>query len=363
LDLNNLNIDLKTLLRYEEDGWIVKQSHPSLPLYIWNYSRTCQYESNWDEVTMNCRALVTDFDGNIIARGFKKFFNLEEHKDNEIPNESFDVYEKLDGSLILAFQYNNNWVISSKGSFNSEQAIAAEKLFYELGYHEVFDNEGYTHVFEYISDSNRIVVKYDKNRLVLLAMIEAKTGNELNIDVIASNFFQKEMGFIDVVKKYDGISDYRKLRELFSGDNREGFVVKFKSGFRVKLKYEEYVRLHRIITNVTSYDIWETLKEGNDIEDLLQNVPDEFDSWVRNLINELNIKYNVIYNEYYNIFDSIKNKLNIHSLDKKAFAEEALKYNYSSILFNLNTGKSIDKVIWTIIKPKFEKPFKSIINE
>jgi RNA ligase len=351
LDSNNLNINLITLLEYEEKGLIVKQSHPSLPLYIWNYSRTCQYESKWDEVTLNCRSLITNFDGNIIARGFKKFFNFEEHKENELPNESFEVYEKLDGSLILAFQYNNNWIISSKGSFTSEQAIAAEKLFYKLDYDKKFDNR-LTLIFEYIGLNNRIVCEYPfEENLILIGLYNKNI--EINIDQLR---FDND---INIVKKYDAISDYRKLRELFSGDNREGFVVKFKSGFRVKLKYEEYVRLHRIITNITSYDIWQTLKDNKDIEDLLENVPDEFDTWVRNLINDLDNKYVQIYNEYLEIYNSII----VNNLDKKAFAEEALKYKYSSILFSLNTGKSVDKIIWTIIKPKFEKPFKSIINE
>lgn len=349
MDLNKLNIDLKTLLRYEEEGWIVKQLHPSLPLYIWNYSRTCQYESNWDEVTLNCRALVTDFDGNIISRGFKKFFNLEEHKDNDFPNESFDVYEKLDGSYIGCFYYNNKWIIYSKGSFTSEQAIAAEKLFYELEYDKKFDTR-LTLIFEYIGLNNRIVCEYPfEENLILIGLFNKDI--ELNIDQLRFD------NSINIVKKYDGISDYKKLRELFSGDNREGFVVRFKSGFRVKLKYEEYVRLHRIITNVTSYDIWETLKEGKDVEELLQNVPDEFDSWVRNLINELNNKFKNKKAEIENEFWLI--------LNKKEIAENFKKSDYTHFLFKrLNTySKEFDEMIWDNIKPKFEKPFKSIINE
>lgn len=354
---NKLNINLDILLKYEEDGWIVKQSHPSLPLYIWNYSRNCQYKSYWNEITLNCRSLVTDFEGNIVARGFKKFFNLEEHKENEIPNESFEVYEKLDGSLILAFQYNNNWIICSKGSFVSEQAVAAEKLFYKLNYNSYFrNNYGHTYIFEYLSDWNRIVVKYNEERLVLIALVDSKTTNEINIQPLASDFFRKEVGFVDIVKKYDGISDYRKLRELFSGDNREGFVVKFKSGFRIKLKYEEYIRLHRIITNITSYDIWETLKTGGDIEQLLDNVPDEFDNWVKNKVNEIN-------NEFRNLKKEIEKEF-WGLINKKDIAEKFKKSNYTHYLFKrLNTySEELDEMIWNNIKPKFEKPFNSKIK-
>jgi RNA ligase len=363
---NNLNIDINTLLKYEADGLIVKQSHPSLPLYIWNYSRTCQYESKWDEITLNCRALITDHDGNIVARGFKKFFNIEEHKQEDIPNEPFEVFEKLDGSLILGFQYNNQWIFSSKASFTSDQAIASEKLFYELNYNKALSKrEGITHVFEYLSDTNRIVVKYDKDRLVLLTMIENKTANEVNIQPLASDLFQKEVGFVDVVKKYDGINDYKTLREVFNGDNREGFVVRFQSGFRIKLKYEEYVRLHRIITNISSYDIWEYLKDDKDIETLLQNVPDEFDTWVKNKIRDLRYNYYSVYNYLGKIHDYYRyGKYNDVDPEpsKKDFALHITKNidkKYHGILFAMwDRNKELEnELIWKLVKPKYEKPF------
>lgn len=349
MDLNNLNIDLITLFNYEEKGLIVKQSHPSLPLYVWNYTRTCQYESKWDEVTLNCRSLITDFDGNIISKGFSKFFNLEEHKDNEIPNEPFDVYEKLDGSYIGAFYYENQWIIHSKGSFISEQAIAASKYFFKNNYDKLFDTK-LTLIFEYVGINNRIVCNYPfEENLILIGLFNK--DNEINIDQL------KLDNNINIVKKYDGINDFKTLRDVFNGDNREGFVIRFKSGFRIKIKYNEYVRLHRIINNITSYDIWEHLKSGNDIESLLENVPDEFDQWVRNIIDKLNNNYINTSNFYYSTYNEIIN--NIISTDKKTFALEAKKYPNNSLLFYINNGKNISDKIWDIIKPKFEKSFKN----
>ena len=95
--MSYVNLDLFD--EYVEKGLLIKQTHPTLPLTIWNYSRTCQYDRLWDDVTMACRGLVTDDAGKIIAKPFPKFFNYEEHTAEEIPNELFDVYEKMDGSL------------------------------------------------------------------------------------------------------------------------------------------------------------------------------------------------------------------------------------------------------------------------
>ena len=109
------------LNKYYEEGLVYKQVHPTLPLTIWNYTEKVQYDNLWDGVTIQTRGLVTDDEGNIIARPFKKFFNIEEKR--YVPTEKFDVYEKLDGSLGILFNYKGEWIMSTRGSFISEQAI------------------------------------------------------------------------------------------------------------------------------------------------------------------------------------------------------------------------------------------------
>jgi RNA ligase len=355
-----MNLTLTILNEYLDKDLIVRQSHPELPLYIWNYSRKTQYESLWDEVTLTCRGLVTNHDGKIIARSFKKFFNLEEGR--HTPTKDFKVYKKEDGSLILAFQYNGKWVFTSKGSFTSPQAIAAEELFYKLGYHECLDNLDYTHVFEYCSDWNRIVVRYDKERLILLSMINNRTGKDLdNIQVLGSDFFLKEVGFVDVVKQYDGIDDYHQLKNMV-GDNEEGFVVLFSNGDRVKVKGEEYVKLHRIITNISSYDIWEYLKEHKKMDELLVNVPDEFDTWVKNKIRDIDYSYYLEYEHCVKIHDNFRYNTTESDLSKKDFAlhiQKSVDKKYHGALYAIWDGNFglVDTIIWNLVKPKYEKPF------
>jgi len=103
-----MNLDLNILNKYISEGLVVKNDHPTLPISIYNYSRTCQYENKWDEITKMCRGLILDQEGNVIAKGFNKFFNMEEHQPEEIPNETFEVFEKLDGSLGILFWYQGH---------------------------------------------------------------------------------------------------------------------------------------------------------------------------------------------------------------------------------------------------------------
>jgi hypothetical protein len=260
---------LETLNKYYEDGWLIKQTHPTLPLTIWNYSQTTQYEGKWDEITLQCRGLVTDDMGNVVARPFKKFFNMEEGK--HTPTEEFDVYEKMDGSLIIVFWYDGGWVVASRGSFISDQAIGASKIFFEGLDHNF--SIGITYLFEFTAKWNRIVVDYgDEDNLTLLGAIRTDDETE-------ATYEQLEMiargANCDVVKRYDGIKDYSTLKGIIK-DNQEGFVIRFSNGERMKIKGEEYLRLHKIMTEISTKSVWEVLSNGDNMEDLLKDVPDEF---------------------------------------------------------------------------------------
>src|SRR5262249_59949112 len=68
-------------------------------------------------------------------------------------------------------------------------------------------------------------------------------------------------------------------------DGREGLVVWFpQTDVRVKLKYEEYVRLHRIVTGLNARSVWENI---DTLDALVESLPDEFHGWVRTVAKEL----------------------------------------------------------------------------
>jgi len=343
--------DIDILNDYIEKGLVVKNDHPTLPLSIYNYSRTTQYEGKWDNITKSCRGLILDREGNVVAKSFDKFFNLEEHKPEEIPNEDFEVYEKLDGSLGILFWYQGKWILASKGSFISDQAIKGKNIL-NSKYNVEPIPKGYTTLVEIIYPENRIVCSYGNDEvLVVLSMVSNASGKELDYDSLLK--INEETG-LPVIKKYDGIQDYKTLKTLISKD-REGYVVRFRNGFRIKIKGDEYVRLHRILTGFSNVDIWEYLKDKKDLNELLDKVPDEFDAWVRNTVNELNSQFEGIEKEYQWIFKVTKRVEGIE--DRKIFAEYAMRYKHPSILFSMLDNKNYDEIIWKLIRPQYSKPF------
>ena len=416
-----MKYDLTLLADYISKGLVIGQTHPTLPLAIFNYSRECQYNGMWDDITLNCRGLVLDTEGNVVAKPFPKFFNYEEIKDDKyahcegcrrvgmincahpeecggwemrsvIPNELFEVYEKMDGSLGIIFYYerklsleeryniwfNNNyetgmerffdpnnlpdfddpyyeptpttkgeWHITTRGSFTSEQAIKGKELL-DKSNTEYGLIPGYTYLVEIIYPENRIVVDYgDAEKLVVLGAYNNETGKEVKVDEMVNEGWE-------VVMKYKTWGeDWETLKKEISKNN-EGYVIRFSGGMRMKIKGDEYVRLHRILTNFSTKDIWELLKNGEPLEPFLDRVPDEFDAWVKEVVGDLQTRYDNILKDYRIIMDDI------YDADKKVFAERAKRYPHPSLLFALYDGKneSAYDYVWKLLKPKYEKPFK-----
>ena len=396
---------LEILQKYHTDGLLHKQTHPTLDLTIWNYSPKVQYEKLWDDITLQCRGLVTNSKGEIVARPFKKFFNYEEHKPEDIPNEDYVVYEKMDGSLGILFYYkeeltderryniwfNNNyetgmerffdpnnlpdfenpyyeptpktkgeWILATRGSFTSPQAIKGKEI---LDRHDISalrkDN---TYLFEIIYPENRIVVDYgDEEKLVVIGGIHTETGEEIPD---SSLFWMQNAGF-EVVTTYKTWGEgYDLLKEEISKD-REGYVIRFKNGFRMKIKGEEYKRLHKILTNISNRDIWEYLKDNKPFDELLEKVPDEFNDWVKTTIRDLKYACFQLRETAGKLHDGFRyGKFGDRDPEpsKKEFAEFVMKQQkvLHAIMFAMweKNNPKVDEIIWKLVKPTYSKPFK-----
>ena len=357
-------MDISILKKYEEDGWIKSQKHPNLPLYIWNYTPKTQYSKHWTDITLQCRGMVTNSKGDIVARPFKKFFNYEEHKPEDIPNENYVVYEKMDGSLGILFNYENEWILATRGSFTSPQAIKGKEI---LDRHDIGawrkDN---TYLFEIIYPENRIVVDYgNEEKLVVIGAFHTETGEEIPD---SSLFWTQDSGF-EVVTTYKTWGEgWDELKKEIS-NSKEGYVIRFKSGFRIKIKGEEYKRLHKILTNISNRDIWEYLKDDKPFDELLERVPDEFNEWIKTTVRDLKYACFQLRETAGKLHDGFRyGKFGDRYPEptKKEFAEFVMKQQkvLHPIMFSMWDGNNekVDEIIWKLVKPKYSKLFKKDEN-
>ena len=327
------------------------QKHPLADLWIYNYTEICQFARCWNSVTMQCRGLILDGSGNVVARPFQKFFNYEELQPSDIPTDlPFEIFEKMDGSLGILYWIGDEPFITTRGSFSSDQAIHASALvnkrFRELRISKRDLIPNATYLFEIIYPENRIVVDYgNEDNLYLLAVVDNESGKDYRR--IPS------IGF-PVVKRYSiGEKSFSQLQEM-NINNAEGFVLRYDNGFRLKIKFEDYKRLHKVISGLSNSVVWEHLLNDT-IDELVKIVPDELYTWLSETIGTLTCKFTEIEMLCIKEYKPFENR--------RDAAEYYKTKTYPHILFKILDGKDYTKDIWKLVKPKFEKAIIGGTNE
>ena len=353
-------MDLKKLEKRIEDGLITKRKHPTEDLWIYNYTPKCQFDRLWDQYTLMCRGLILNKKGDIIARPFKKFFNLGEHE-GTLPDGEFKIYDKLDGSLGILYWIGKKIYIATRGSFESEQAIKGTEILrkYERA-GDIYLPYNKTYLFEIIYPGNRIVIDYKgREDLILLAVIDTLTGDEEDLHEFCINVFPSA-DEVNLKINNNKVSDLNRLKD-FTEDNAEGFVIKWRNGLRLKVKFDEYVRLHRLITGITERRIWDMLRNEESLDELLERVPDEFYKWVKGLKEKLEKEYTYIKDKATEHREHVSRAGGKDGREyRKNQAMYLQKYckKYSGIVFAMLDGKDYKSKIWRMLKPDATKPFK-----
>ena len=349
-----MKIDKKKIQKLIDDGYIGVQKHPEAELYIYNYTPKAQFDQLWNEETMMCRGLITDQDGEILYRPFKKFFNLEEHLGNKrpLPECGFSIYPKFDGSLGILYKVNGKCAIATRGSFTSEQALHATETLHRR-YPHIDTVPSTTVLFEIIYPENRIVVDYKSmDDLVFLAAIDNETGKQVPTpESLCGNFgCPCALRLTDLEKQpLLGLTELEK-------DNEEGYVIVFDDGLRLKIKFAEYKRLHRLVTGVNAKTIWELLKSGKNVKEILDRVPDEFYDWVKKVKCYLEDQYKAIESECKIDMKMITSKNCPQS--RREYAEAFKLRAWPGILFKMLDKQDYSDIIWKMIRPVASKPFK-----
>jgi RNA ligase len=258
----------------------------------------------------------------------------------------------MDGSLGILYFLDGMPQIATRGSFTSDQAAKANEILRRT-YGELLEgiHPEYTYLFEIIYPDNRIVVDYgDQEDLVLLAAIHTETG--LEVDLHQPTASKEFRDVFPLVTHYDGITDIAQLRAI-QEENAEGFVIRFQSGLRLKLKFEEYVRLHRLMTHVNARVIWGLLKNDQPFDEMLERVPDEFYTWVKRTRDNLTAQFSLIEMQCQEVVKQVQDLPT-----RKEQAAMVLKTRYPSIVFSMLDKKNYQEAIWKLLYPDAARPFK-----
>lgn len=341
-----------------EDFFINK--HKKKDLYIIRYKHPMVDWSN--EWTRQARGIILDGDSNIVSRPYEKFFNYleldwREDLDEDIKmlskweKEPYTVIEKLDGSLAVVSQYKGELLYTSSGSLQGKFPHMFKEWFDKNLKPRQKRNlksltETYTLLFEYVGPNNRIVVPYKKNQMILHGVIHTQTGREL-FDEAPFKKIADDIG-VETANRMGQIeleTLMRVKRQDFTDNLFEGFVVRFDSGKRLKIKTDHYVELHSDYTlgfgavdtkNKTKLYI-EKINNGT-IDDLLAIVTERRDRSMSDYIN----KVISLHKEFNQLVKESKKIVKEEGFTKRDYAINVGSENWIDKLV-LNNGKD-DKI-------------------
>lgn len=263
-------------------------------------------EDFWDRYDgfyRECRSLVIDVVNDcIILAPYKKFFNIGEVEETSLENvrarintaKCIEFSNKLDGSMQSATWYNGEIVMAGNQMPDPELSWRLAD-----GYRMINSNPGYkemlqthptcTFIFEYISLRDAHVVKYTKDQegLYLIGVRRVKTGKELpyNCVIALAEFYN-----IPTTEIYDKTLD-KVISELDDkkSDEAEGFVINIDD-YRVKLKYNDYVHIHKALSKLSSINLIIRSIADNQYDDLLAKLPAAYRNNVKKVASMV-VKY------------------------------------------------------------------------
>jgi RNA ligase len=340
------------------DGLITVRAHPGFPeLAIANYTPKAAYDRAWDAYTLTCRGLIYNRDtGDVLARPFQKFFNYGQPEAPAVPMQTdlYHVSNKWDGSLGIGYiRPDGKFSIATRGSFDSEQARHANELLETQPMYQLYKGDihglGATPLFEIIYPENRIVLNYgDKDGLQFLGWVKLDTGEYMPSGT--DNLFG------DRITLYD-------LLQLPPRPNAEGWVVWTDPYTALKIKQDDYVALHKIVTNLSERTVWEAIKREDNDEwrAFVEKLPDELQPWAEQIAGEIEHAVRDMEKFLYAEYDRV-NELawkeapyELTYLPRKEFALAVQKHvqpEYRSFMFSIADSKSIIPKLYDMFKPE-----------
>lgn len=344
---------------------ISEHPDPDVPYVTLDYSRQAQFANAWNEITVNARGLIINTEtGEIVARPFRKFFNYGQ------PAPGFDEFDmsgpvvvtnKEDGSMgILYTNPDGTPGVATRGSMSSEQAKHASELYRERYEGKWTPRPDVTYLYEVIYPENRVVVDYGKkDDLVLIGAVDKNTGKSIPLNEL--NEWKGERA-----KQYEFNSLTDALQTPVDPD-KEGYVVHFTDNDqRVKIKGENYLRLHKIMTNITAVGIWEKTKD-DPTDSWVHELPDEFGAGVKKYADSLRLQYNERLDHISSVSDVVRKKFNMAPSSRPSDAQrkEIAQYIQSTndvstedkplvlaLIMSDGTNPKLARSLWAKIKPK-----------
>lgn len=329
------------------------------PLVQGNYARDVIYENAWTDAICQWRGHIYDLEHRtLIARPFKKFFNLDEQPSStvkalqDIPGiQRISYAEKLDGTMIIVYKRpgESDYRIATRGSleplvnsnYPNYHAAARELLQQKCPNFANAMHPHFTYIFELIWKPGRegLVTKYASDDIYLIGLVDNLCGQDIAYHVVKQTAL--ELGF-----SYPKQKTFATLADCIAWATQnqddcisEGMIVTFEDALtvlgRVKIKTEQYKTIHRMLFEAHTKYVLPLILNGN-IAEYMQRTPKEL---LPRIVETLQ-KYYYTVNKCIALYKPI-----CHISDQKEFAltvQTSIPKQFQKFMYALRSEGSIN---------------------
>jgi hypothetical protein len=113
-------------------------------------------------------------------------------------------------------------------------------------------------------------------------------------------------------------------------------LIKYENNFRLKIKSDEYILIHRIKNNITPKRIINAYIENQDFEAILNDLEEEYYDYYKRIDNKLIQFFNDYHSDTINCYNKIIKRLpnNFSNLD---FYQKIIKYRKYTLIHSYRT--------------------------
>ena len=287
-------------------------------LVLFKYSQLDSPMGN--KVVQQSRGIILDEDNDwaVVSYPYDKFFNYGEGHAAELDWSTARVYEKLDGSLMTLYYYDGAWHVATSGTPDAFGNVMATEYTFKQLFWQVWDQLGYElprdtgmcYMFELMTPYNRVVVRHQRNKIVLHGARRLSDLAEINPVAVAHDN-DWECVQIHSLETWEDITG--ALHNLNPYES-EGFVVAIAH-------------------------IKDTMSTRRILEVIVANENDEFASYLdeypeyTKIYVDIRARYERLLGEMEGFYEAVKDVD-----DRKSFALKVKHKKYSGALFGLKYG-------------------------
>lgn len=260
---------------------------------------------------MECRSVVIDiYNDKLVLTPFRKFRNVNECEENQIDRireriknaARVEITDKLDGSMCSARFYNGRIIVSGSQALDDKQSYRLKNYYdwifsHKNIFHMLIDHPNHTFIFEAIFPDDTHVVQYNESMigLHLIGVRGVYTGYEWSysdIIDIANSYSVPHVKIFNMTFEeayQDALNNGRMANE------GEGYVVNI-DGYKIKVKYQDYVLIHHAIGNMLSHNAIMNAIHEERWDDFYSKIPLAYQPQAKEIADNI-YYYLEVYNE------------------------------------------------------------------